>query len=71
MPLHDLSFAVRTLRRSPAFTLAAVLTIALGIGASTAIFSVAYAVLGVVTKSMLVASYVSFMQLYPYATLGA
>jgi putative ABC transport system permease protein len=45
MPLHDLSLAVRTLRRSPAFTLAAVLTIALGIGASTAIFSVAYAVL--------------------------
>ena len=33
--------------------------------------SVAYAVLAVVTKSMLVASYVSFMQLYPYATLGA
>ena len=45
MPLHDLSFAVRTLRRSPVFTLAAVLTIALGIGASTAIFSVTYAVL--------------------------
>ncbi len=32
---------------------------------------VAYAVLGVVTKRMLVASYVNFMQLYPYATLGA
>jgi putative ABC transport system permease protein len=43
--LHDLAFAVRTLRRSPVFTLAAVLTIALGIGASTAIFSVTHAVL--------------------------
>ena len=45
MSLRDLSFAVRTLRRSPVFTLAAALTIALGIGASTAIFSVTNAVL--------------------------
>src|SRR5688572_10791323 len=45
MLLRDLSFAVRTLRRSPLFTLASVLTIALGIGASTAIFSVTNAVL--------------------------
>ena len=45
MRLHDLSFAVRTLRRSPAFTLAAVLTLALGFDASAAIFSVAYTVL--------------------------
>lgn len=42
---QDLTFAVRQFRRNPAFTLSVVLTLALGIGACTAIFSVVYGIL--------------------------
>ena len=43
--LRDLSHALRILRRSPWFTAVSVLTLALAIGATTAIFSVVYGVL--------------------------
>ncbi|HEX6463136.1 MAG TPA: hypothetical protein VFZ98_01730, partial [Vicinamibacterales bacterium] len=40
--MHDLRFACRTLRNQPIFSLISTLTLALGIGANTAIFSLIY-----------------------------
>jgi putative ABC transport system permease protein len=62
--IRDLRLAVRGLLRTPAFTSAAVLTLALGIGATTALFSVVHAVLlrslGWGEESRLVAVHTSF-----------
>jgi predicted permease len=43
--LQDLAYALRTMRRDKAFTAAALVTLALGIGATAAVFSIAYNVL--------------------------
>ena len=62
--LADLRYAVRSLRKSPAFTAVAVVTLALGLGANSAIFSLINGVLlkppvGVTDPSRVVAIYTS------------
>lgn len=70
---QDLRFALRTLSRRPGFALAATLTLALGIGANTAVFGLVHAVLlsppqGVADPERLVALFTSDYSGPPYGT---
>ena len=72
---QDLRFALRTLRKSPAFTAAAILTLALGIGVNTSIFSLLYSLvlrpLPVKNPASIVSIYQQFHGHYSRGVYGA
>jgi putative ABC transport system permease protein len=69
--LADVRFAARTLRKSPVFTLVAVITLALGIGANTAIFSLVNGILLVPLSYPHADQLVSITGVYPRGGLVA
>jgi predicted permease len=65
--VKDILYAVRGLRRSPVFSLVVILSLALGIGANTAVYSVMYAVL---LRSLAVNDPEHLVQLVSYDSAG-
>jgi predicted permease len=68
---QDLKYAVRQLRKSPGFAFAAIVTLGLGIGANTAVFSVVYTLLLKSLPFQQAERIVSILETHPQATGGA